>query len=230
MSTIALLRAEVLEANLELVRHGLVVHAFGNVSAIDRDSGRVVIKPSGVPYEELEADSLSITDLEGRVVEGPFRPSSDLPTHLALYKAFPGIGAVAHTHSRFATIWAQAGQELPCLGTTHADYFRGAVPITAAMTAGEILSSYEWNTGQAIVRRFASLDPMEIPAVLVHGHGPFCWAKSASSASDLAIVLEEVACTAWHTLALNPGVQPLAEELRDKHFFRKHGPGAYYGQ
>jgi L-ribulose-5-phosphate 4-epimerase len=230
MSTIALLRAEVLEANLELVRHGLVVHAFGNVSAIDRDSGRVVIKPSGVPYEELEADALSITDLEGRVVEGPFRPSSDLPTHLALYKAFPGIGAVVHTHSRYATIWAQAGQELPCLGTTHADYFRGAVPITGAMTAGEILTAYEWNTGQAIVRRFASLDPMEIPAVLVHGHGPFCWAKSARSAADLAVILEEVACTAWHTLALNPGAQPLAEELRDKHFFRKHGPGAYYGQ
>jgi L-ribulose-5-phosphate 4-epimerase len=230
MSAIARLRAEVLEANLELVRHGLVVHAFGNVSAIDRDSGRVVIKPSGVPYEELEADSLSITDLDGRVVEGPFRPSSDLATHLALYKAFPEIGAVAHTHSRFATIWAQAGQELPCFGTTHADYFRGAVPITGAMTAGEILTSYEWNTGQAIVRRFASLDPMEIPAVLVHGHGPFCWAKSASSASDLAIVLEEVACTAWHTVALNPAAEPLAEELRDKHFFRKHGPGAYYGQ
>ena len=230
MSTIALLKAEVLEANLELVRHGLVVHAFGNASAIDRDTGLVVIKPSGVPYEELEAASLVVTDLEGRLVDGLFRPSSDLPTHLALYKAFPDIGSVVHTHSRFATIWAQAGRELPCLGTTHADYFRGAVPITGPMTAGEIQSAYEWNTGQVIVRRFATLDPMEIPAVLVHGHGPFCWAKSARSASDLAIILEEVACTAWHAIALNPAAEPLAEELRDKHFFRKHGPGAYYGQ
>jgi L-ribulose-5-phosphate 4-epimerase len=230
MSTIALLRAEVLEANLELVRHGLVVHAFGNASAIDRDTGSVVIKPSGVPYEELEAETLVVTNLEGRIVEGPFRPSSDLPTHLALYKTFPGIGAVVHTHSRFATIWAQAGRELPCLGTTHADYFRGAVPITDAMTADEIQSAYEWNTGQVIVRRFAHINPMEIPAVLVHGHGPFCWAKSARSAAALAIVLEEVACTAWHVLALDPAVHPLADELRDKHFFRKHGPGAYYGQ
>ena len=183
-----------------------------------------------MPYEELEAASLVVTDLEGRLVDGLFRPSSDLPTHLALYKAFPGIGAVVHTHSRFATIWAQAGRELPCLGTTHADYFRGAVPITDPLTAGEIQSAYEWNTGQAIVRRFATLDPMEIPAVLVHGHGPFCWATSARSASDLAIILEEVACTAWHAMALNPAAAPLAEELRDKHFFRKHGPGAYYGQ
>jgi len=230
MSTIALLRAEVLEANVELVRHGLVVHAFGNASAIDRDTGLVVIKPSGVPYEELDTDALVVADLEGRVVEGPFRPSSDLPTHLALYKAFPEIGAVVHTHSRYATVWAQAGREVPCLGTTHADYFRGAIPVTAAMTTGEIQSAYEWNTGQVIVRRFANLDPVEFPAVLVHGHGPFCWAKSARAASDLAIILEEVACIAWHAMALNPSIPPLADALRDKHFFRKHGPGAYYGQ
>ncbi|HEX7485684.1 MAG TPA: L-ribulose-5-phosphate 4-epimerase AraD [Vicinamibacterales bacterium] len=230
MSTIKLLRAEVLEANLELVRHGLVVHAFGNASAIDRDSGLVVIKPSGVPYDELEAETLVVTDLEGRVVEGRFRPSSDLPTHLALYKAFPQIGSVVHTHSRFATVWAQAGREVPCLGTTHADYFRGAIPITAAVTADEIQSAYEWHTGQVIVRRFADLDPVEIPAVIVRGHGPFCWAGSAQAAADLAIVLEEVACIAWHTVTLNSGVSPLASALRDKHFLRKHGPGAYYGQ
>jgi L-ribulose-5-phosphate 4-epimerase len=230
MSPIAILRAEVLDANVELVRHGLVVHAFGNASAIDRDDGLVVIKPSGVPYDELEAETLVVTDLDGRVVEGPFRPSSDLPTHLALYKAFPHIGAVVHTHSRFATIWAQAGKEVPCLGTTHADYFRGAIPVTDAMTADEIQSAYEWNTGQVIVRRFANLDPMEIPAVLVHGHGPFCWSRSARGATDLAVILEEVAYTTWHSVMLNPSVRPLAPALRDKHFFRKHGPGAYYGQ
>jgi L-ribulose-5-phosphate 4-epimerase len=230
MSTIALLRTEVLESNLELVRHGLVVHAFGNASAIDRDSGRVVIKPSGVPYEELEAESLVVTDLDGRVIDGPFRPSSDLPTHLALYKAFPRIGAVVHTHSRFATVWAQAGRNVPCLGTTHADYFRGAIPITDPLSAEEIASGYEWNTGQAIVRRFAGIDPLDVPGVLVHGHGPFCWALSARAAADLAVILEEVACMAWHTLAVNPGAEPIAAELRDKHFLRKHGPGAYYGQ
>jgi len=230
MSPIAILRADVLDANVELVRHGLVVHAFGNASAIDSDDGLVVIKPSGVPYDELEAEMLVVTDLEGRVVEGPFRPSSDLPTHLALYKAFPQVGAVVHTHSRFATIWAQAGQEVPCLGTTHADNFRGAIPVTDAMTTEEVESAYEWNTGQVIVRRFANLDPMEIPAVLVRGHGPFCWSRSARGATDLAVILEEVACTTWHSVMLNPGVRPLAPALRDKHFLRKHGPGAYYGQ
>jgi L-ribulose-5-phosphate 4-epimerase len=230
MSTIALLRTAVLESNLELVRHGLVVHAFGNASAIDRDTGLVVIKPSGMPYDKLESGALVVTDLDGQVVDGPYRPSSDLPTHLALYKAFPGIGAIVHTHSRFATIWAQSGREVPCLGTTHADYFKGAIPVTDRMTPEEIQSAYEWNTGQMIVRRFAALDPMEVPAVLVHGHGPFCWATSARAAADLAIILEEIACTAWHTLALDPTAQPIAPALRDKHFLRKHGPGAYYGQ
>jgi L-ribulose-5-phosphate 4-epimerase len=230
MSTIALLRAEVLEANLDLVRHGLVVHAFGNASAIDRDTGLVVIKPSGVPYQKLDAGTLVVTDLEGRVVDGPYRPSSDLPTHLALYKAFPAIGGVVHTHSRFATVWAQSGRDVPCLGTTHADYFRGPIPVTEPMTPEEIGSDYEWNTGQVIVRRFSGIDPLEVAAVLVHGHGPFCWATSARAAADLAVILEEVACTAWHTLAANPGTPPIGAPLRDKHFLRKHGPGAYYGQ
>lgn len=230
MSGIGRLRTEVLESNLELVRNGLVVQAFGNASGIDRESGLVVIKPSGVPYDELEAETLVVTDLEGRVVEGKFRPSSDLPTHLALYKAFPQVGGVVHTHSRHATIFAQAGREIPCLGTTHADYFRGAIPVTEPMSEEEIQSAYEWNTGQAIVRRFAGLDPMEIPAVVVHGHGPFCWAASAQKAATIAVIFEEVACMAWHTLALCPGTPQLPPALRDKHFLRKHGPGAYYGQ
>ena len=230
MSAIARLRLEVLEANIALTRHGLVVQAFGNASAIDRESGLVVIKPSGVAYDELDANALVVTDLAGRVVEGPFRPSSDLPTHLALYQAFPAVGAVVHTHSRFATIWAQAGREIPCLGTTHADYFRGAIPVTDAMTEDEIRSAYEWNTGQAIVRRLAGLDPAAVPAALVRGHGPFCWAGSVGAAADLAVILEEVACMAWHTVALAPDAPALPGALSEKHFLRKHGPGAYYGQ
>jgi L-ribulose-5-phosphate 4-epimerase len=230
MSAIKALRREVLEANVDLVRHGLVVHAFGNASAIDRASGLVVIKPSGVPYDELEPESLVVTDLDGRLVEGRFKPSSDLQTHLALYKAFPAVGAVVHTHSRYATVWAQSGREVPCLGTTHADYFRGPIPVTDRMTPEEIGSAYEWNTGQVIIRRFTGIDPMERPAVLVHGHGPFCWAGKAREAADLAVILEEVACMAWHTLVIDASVAPIADVLRDKHFLRKHGPGAYYGQ
>lgn len=230
MNALAALRREVLEANLELVRRGLVVHSFGNASGIARADGLVVIKPSGVAYDDLRPETLVVTDLDGTVVEGRLRPSSDLPTHLALYKAFPRIGGVVHTHSRFATIWAQAGREIPCLGTTHADYFRGPVPVTAPMTPEEIRSAYEWNTGQAIVRRFAGVDPAELPGVLVHGHGPFCWEASARAAADLAVILEEVACMAWHTAVLSPYAGPLADALREKHFLRKHGPGAYYGQ
>ena len=161
---------------------------------------------------------------------GGLRPSSDLPTHLALYRAFPAIGGVAHTHSRMATGWAQAGREIPCLGTTHADYFRGPVPVTEPMTPAEIRSAYEWNTGQAIVRRFGPLDPLECPAVLVHGHAPFCWGRTPAEAANVAVILEAVAGMALHTLLLEPGVSPISDVLRDKHFLRKHGPEAYYGQ
>jgi L-ribulose-5-phosphate 4-epimerase len=230
VSGLQALRAQVLEANLELVRAGLVIHAFGNASGIDREAGLVAIKPSGVPYPNLTPDNLVVTDLDGRVVEGHFRPSSDLPTHLALYKAFAGIGGVAHTHSRHASAWAQAGREIPCLGTTHADYFRGPVPVTEEMTPDEIASAYEWNTGVAIVRRFATLDPGEIAAVLVRGHAPFCWGRTPLDAAHHADILEQVAAMAMQTLALNPGVTGISTALRDKHFLRKHGPGAYYGQ
>lgn len=230
MSGLDALRREVLEANLELVRRGLVVSSFGNASGIDRAAGRVVIKPSGVAYDQLTAENLVVTDLEGHVVEGGFRPSSDLPTHIALYRAFPEVGGVAHTHSRHATAWAQAGREIPCLGTTHADYFPGPVPVTEPMTAAEIRAAYEWNTGQVIVRRFASLNPSHVPAVLVHGHAPFCWGPSAGAAARLAVLLEEIAALAALTLSLNPSAEPIAAVLRDKHFRRKHGPEAYYGQ
>jgi L-ribulose-5-phosphate 4-epimerase len=224
------LREQVLEANLDLVRAGLVIHAFGNASGIDRDRGVVVIKPSGVPYGDLTPSNLVVTDLEGLVVEGDFRPSSDLATHIALYKAFPAIGGVAHTHSRHATAWAQAGREIPCLGTTHADYFRGPVPVTDEMTAEEIASAYEWNTGTAIVRRFSGLEPSEFPAVLVRGHAPFCWGRTPAEAAHNADIVEQVAAMAFETLALNPQAGGIGAALRDKHFLRKHGPGAYYGQ
>ncbi len=230
MTRLDTLRAAVLDANLGLVRAGLVIHAFGNASGIDREQGLVVIKPSGVAYDLLTPEALVVTDREGRVVEGSFRPSSDLPTHLALYSAFPGIGGVAHTHSRYATAWAQAGREIPCLGTTHADYFRGPVPVTDRMTDDEIASGSEWNTGQVIVRRFESLDPTELPAVLVNGHAPFCWGATPAEAAQHADILEQVASIAWHTLMLNPEAPEIGTTLRDKHFLRKHGPNAYYGQ
>lgn len=228
--TLLALRADVLDANLELGRRGLVIEQFGNASAIDRERGLVAIKPSGVAYDKLTVNDLVVTDLDGRVVEGTLRPSSDLPTHLALYKAFPAIGGVAHTHSRFATAWAQAGREIPCFGTTHADHFRGAVPITSPMTRDEITSAYERNTGEVVVRRFAALDPQECTAVLVHGHGPFCWGPSARGAAHTAAILEEIARLAYDTVAINHDASQISEALRDKHFYRKHGPTAYYGQ
>jgi L-ribulose-5-phosphate 4-epimerase len=190
----------------------------------------VVIKPSGVAYDTMKPADMVITDLKGQVVEGKLRPSSDLPTHLALYEAFPGVGGIVHTHSTNATAWAQACREIPCLGTTHADYFRGAVPVTEQLTPEEIAKDYEWNTGQAILRRFAGMDPLAIPACLVAGHAPFCWAPTVSEAVHLAVVLEEIARMALASVALNPGVEPLADVLRDKHFLRKHGADAYYGQ
>ena len=224
------LREQVLEANLELVRRGLVLYTFGNASGIDRGQGLVAIKPSGVPYDAMKPEDLVITNLEGKIVEGSLRPSSDLPTHLILYKAFPGIGGVAHTHSRHATAWAQAAREIPCFGTTHADYFHCSIPVTKPLTPAQIRTDYEANTGHAIVRRFAKLDPLHAPAVLVAGHAPFCWGKTPAEAAHIAVIVEEIAFMASQTLAANPKARPISKHLHDKHFLRKHGPSAYYGQ
>ena len=224
------LRVEVCEANLELVRRSLVLYTFGNASGLSREQGLVAIKPSGVPYEKMTPADMVITDLEGRVVEGSLRPSSDLATHVALYRAFPSVGGVVHTHSRHATAWAQAGREIPCFGTTHADYFCGPVPVTVPLTPAEIESEYEANTGMAIVRLMEGRDPLGCPAALVAGHGPFCWGPSAAAAAHMAVIVEELAAIAWQTVAINPATAPISEALRDKHYFRKHGPKAYYGQ
>ena len=224
------LREEVLEANLELVRRGLVLYTFGNASGISREQGLIIIKPSGKPYETMKLEDLVAVDLDGNVVEGSLRPSSDLPTHLVLYKAFPAIGGVAHTHSRFATSWAQAQRDIPCLGTTHADYFHGPVPATKPLRPSEIRSAYELNTGHAIVRRFAKLDPMHFPGVLVSGHAPFCWGSTPAEAAHNAVVVEEIAAMALHAIKANPRIRSISKQLLDKHFFRKHGSGAYYGQ
>lgn len=224
------LRSEVCDANKELAARGLARFTFGNASAIDRDAGVVVIKPSGVPYQTMTPAHMVVVDLNGNIVEGDLRPSSDLATHLELYRAFDQIGGVVHTHSRYATLWAQAQREIPCFGTTHADYFHGSIPITAHLTAVDIQSEYEANTGREIVRRFAGLDPLRMPAVLVAGHASFCWGTSVCAAVEIADLLEEVAFMAYGTIALNATAEPLPTELLDKHFLRKHGPGAYYGQ
>jgi L-ribulose-5-phosphate 4-epimerase len=224
------LREEVLEANLEIVRRGLVLYTWGNGSGIDRETRLVVIKPSGVPYDTMKPSDLVITDLDGAIVEGSMRPSSDLATHLALYRAFPKIGGIIHTHSKHATIWAQACKPIPCLGTTHADYFHGPVLVTDHLTADEIEGEYEENTGTAIVRMFQGTDGMSVPAILVAGHAPFCWAKNVMEAAKVAVVLEEVAYMALQTLLLNPSACALQSQLHDKHFLRKHGANAYYGQ
>ncbi len=224
------LRAEVLQANVELSRRGLAKHTFGNASAIDRKSGHVVIKPSGVRYDSMTAADMVITDLDGKVVEGALRPSSDLATHIELYRAFTEIGGVVHTHSHYATSWAQSLHEIPCLGTTHADYFRGPVPLTDSLTDEEIATDYEKNTGLAIVRRFAELDPMETPAVLVASHASFVWGPTVSAAVETADILEEIAKMAYHALTLDPGGEQISDALLDKHFLRKHGAKATYGQ
>lgn len=224
------LREEVLEANLELVRRGLVLYTFGNASGILREEGLIVIKPSGVPYENMKPEHLVLTDLDGNVLEGDLRPSSDLPTHVALYKAFPEIGGVVHTHSEHATAWAQARREIPCFGTTHADYFHGPVPVTDPMPDNEIEGEYEKNTGSAIIRRFQGLNPNAIPAVLVANHGPFTWGKNVSTAAHNAVVLESIARMAFFTVTINSEAGGIGKTLHDRHYLRKHGSKAYYGQ
>ncbi|WP_246388951.1 L-ribulose-5-phosphate 4-epimerase [Microvirga mediterraneensis] len=224
------LREQVLEANLEVVRRGLVLYTFGNVSGISRDDNLVVIKPSGVPYERMKADDLVVTDLEGKVVWGELRPSSDLDTHIHLYKAFPEIGGVVHTHSEYAVAWAQAGRPIPALGTTHADYFYGPVPVTRELTADEIKNDYVRATGVAIAEAFGNRDPMEVPAALVAGHGPFAWGRTPDDAVHNAVVLEAVARMAMYTFSLQPNAQGVSQALLDRHYFRKHGAAATYGQ
>ncbi len=223
------LREEVYRANLLLVKHGLVIFTWGNVSGIDRERGLVVIKPSGVPYEELSPDNMVIVDMEGRVVEGDLRPSTDTPTHIELYKAFPTIGGVTHTHSTYATAYAQACRPIPAYGTTHADYFYGDIPCTRAMSEAEIGGDYEAATGRVIAEALEGIDPLSMPAALVHSHGPFVWAKTPTRSAELAATLEEVARIAYLTEQLG-GQNHIDGALLDKHFLRKHGSGAYYGQ
>ncbi|MBU5595606.1 L-ribulose-5-phosphate 4-epimerase [Amphibacillus sp. MSJ-3] len=224
------LKEKVLKANLDLPKHGLVTFTWGNVSGFDKESGLVVIKPSGVPYDDMTVNDLVVVDLDGHVVEGSKKPSSDTPTHLVLYKAFPGIGGVVHTHSPWATSWAQAGQDIPALGTTHGDYFYGDIPCTRRMTVAEINGDYELETGNVIVDTFKDIDPHAIPSVLVHSHAPFNWGKDPEEAVHNAVVLEEVAKMALNTYQINPNVQTMQQTLLDKHYLRKHGKNAYYGQ
>jgi L-ribulose-5-phosphate 4-epimerase len=227
---LAKLREEVLEANLDLVRKRLVLSTFGNASGVAREEGLIVIKASGVPYDEMELADLVVTDMQGKVVEGSLRPSSDLPTHAALYQAFPSIGGIAHTHSEYATAWAQARKPIPCFGTTHADHFHGPIPVTEAMTDEEINGEYEANTGVAIIRAFKKTDATAVPAVLVANHGPFAWGPDARKASENAWMLEAVARMAYFTVGINPHAEALGKTLHDRHYLRKHGQKAYYGQ
>ena len=226
------LKKDVLEANLLLPKHGLVTFTWGNVSGIDRETGLVAIKPSGVDYDGMTAEDMVIVDLSGKVVEGKWKPSSDTPTHLALYRAFPALGGIVHTHSRWATSFAQAGRGIPAFGTTQADYFYGEIPCTRRMTPEEIAGAYELETGNVIIETFRArdVDPAQVPAVLVHSHGPFAWGTDAHNAVHNAVVLEEVAFMAFHAMALTPDLPPMQQELLDKHYLRKHGANAYYGQ
>ena len=226
------LKQSVYKANLMLPDYGLVTFTWGNVSVIDRETGFVVIKPSGVEYDKMTAADMVVTDPDGNVIDGALRPSSDLATHLVLYRAFPSVGGVVHTHSRWATTWAQSGRGIPAYGTTHGDYFYGEIPCTRAMTEREIKSEYEHNTGVVITERFAELeiDASQMPAVLVRNHGPFCWGRDAAEAVHNAVVLEEVAMMAFHTEGLSPAAVTMPRELLDKHYLRKHGKDAYYGQ
>ena len=226
------LKQKILEANLDLPKHGLVTFTWGNASGIDRTSGLVVIKPSGVSYEHMTAEDMVVVDLSGRVVEGKWRPSSDTPTHLELYKGFPEIGGIVHTHSSYATSWAQAGRDIPCYGTTHADYFYGPVPCLRCLTKEEIDEDYERNSGKLIVTEFErlGLDSGAMPGVLLMYHGPFVWGRDPEEAVHLAVSLEECAKMAYRSEIIQPEIQPAPKELQDKHFLRKHGKNAYYGQ
>lgn len=228
------LKQQVYEANMQLPAHGLVVFTWGNVSGIDRERGLFVIKPSGVPYDKMKAEDMVVIDLDGNKVEGRLNPSSDTPTHAELYRRFAGIGGIVHTHSRWATIWAQSGRSIPAYGTTHADYFHGPVPCTRPLSQEEVERAYELETGRVIAAHFeeGGINPVHVPGVLVHSHGPFSWGKDAGKAVENAAVLEEVAMMAWHTEALPQQAPrgPMREYMLEKHFLRKHGPNAYYGQ
>lgn len=223
------LKQQVFQANLDLVKHGLVIFTWGNVSGIDREKGWVVIKPSGVSYDDMKAEDMVVVDLDGNTVEGRLKPSSDTPTHVELYKAFPSVGGIVHTHSTYATAWAQAGRDIPNIGTTHADYFSGDIPCTRDMTREEVEGEYEKDTGTVIVERFSQLNPVHVPGVLVKNHGPFSWGKDPDEAVHNAVVMEQVAKMAFIAYQVNPNLT-MNELLIQKHFFRKHGPGAYYGQ
>lgn len=224
------LKQQVFEANMALPRHGLVTFTWGNVSAIDRERGCVVIKPSGVAYEEMSAEDMVVVNLEGEVIAGQYRPSSDTETHLALYKRYPALGGVVHTHSTHATAWAQAGLGIPALGTTHADYFFGDIPCTRALTSEEVQGEYELNTGKVIIETLGETNPLHTPGIVVYQHGPFAWGKDAQNAVHNAVVMEEVARMAWIARGINPQLKPIDGYLMNKHFQRKHGPDAYYGQ
>ena len=224
------LKKTVCDTNIELQRQNLVIYSFGNVSGINRQAGVIAIKPSGIAYDELTPDKIVLLDLDANIIEGELKPSSDTPTHLELYKNFKAVGGICHTHSPGATMWAQACREVPCFGTTHADYFYGSIPVTEAMTKDQIQSNYELNTGKSIVKRLANMDPMKMPGVLVANHGPFTWGKTPADAVESMVALEQIATMALGTITINPSQSPISKALLDKHYLRKHGKNAYYGQ